>query len=323
MSQYFGHFIILGYKSFQETTQKCIESIGKFSFEPSLKFTVIDNGSSDHSPILQEQFLRKFPNIDSCLLPENTGFAGGMNYGAQLHDSSWIILLGSDIEFSDTSFEIFLNAMQTAPENVGIICPVTNEAGTAQKILSGQWASSDQAFSTFYKTHSTLSGQLIPLYRADFFCVAIRRIVWDQLNGLSLAYGRGYYEDFDFSLKAKFKGFSICMVEDAFVFHQGSGSFKASIDQKKLIKENKKIFLSNFPGVKLPHRREDNLAILEHYSKLQDSEFCLPGIQELIKIRVNLLEKDVPRSFWKKRIWKLKTSFIKSYLNNRLEKIKM
>jgi len=306
----FIHAIILGYTNFSLTSKQCLESLESEFPRKDIQFTVVDNGSSDNAAELQELYALQNPNIHSVILPQNLGFAGGMNFGASLVSAEWLLLLGSDTVFPGEAFERLYTQLKTIPLEVGIVAPVTNEAGTAQKLDFYQ-NSSDEICDLYEKNYSTRTGLITPLYRADFFCVAIRKSLWDQLNGLDLNYGRGYYEDFDFCMRAKKLGYSCLMLEDVFVFHQGSASFSQDPHQRVLIKNNKKIFMNQFPDAQLRHRRLDNLMVLENYLNLPMEQLKLKEVQSRLSWRLQMANNDNPRSFWKKWLWKNKVNKVR------------
>ena len=299
----FLHIVVLGYGKFQQTTQQCLASLIKEITRTDLKVTVIDNGSPDDSATLQSQHLQQYPEVQSVILPSNLGFAGGMNHGVRLKDAEWVLLLGSDTILSPNAIDILYQHLYTLDATIGIVGPVTNEAGNTQKLdIDAQLP--EEFFNEFQKLFPVATNLQTPIYRADFFCVAIRKSLWDQLNGLDMSYGRGYYEDFDFCMRGKMLGFEVVMLEDMFVFHAGSVSFKSDPEQKQLIKNNKKIFRRKFPQAQLRHRRLDNLLVLKYYLNLPLNRLMVKEVQNRILMRLNMAENDYPRSFWKKWFWK-------------------
>ena len=311
------HGIVLGYGKFEETSCLCLNSLISDIKGSHTVVTVIDNGSPDNSAVLQAQFVKNHPQFNSVTLAENLGYAGGMNYGAALIDATWILLIGSDTVFSSGALQLFCDILPTLDPKVGIVGPVTNEAGTAQQMsfLSAAWPSIIQEFQEQYKEPSGLH---VPLCRADFFCVAIRKTLWDELGGLDLAYGRGYYEDFDFCLRAKARGYQIIMLEDVFIYHAGSQSFKSDSGQKQLIKKNKDIFIQKFPQAELRHRRLDQLKTLQYYLSLPNSFIRQSQIKKRIMHRLEMVKNDQPRSFWKKWRWGLQVKAIEHEIQKRL-----
>jgi GT2 family glycosyltransferase len=318
-SPYFIHAIVLGYGKFKETSQHCLDSIVQEFDRKDIKISIIDNGSPDQSPQLQEEYAQQHPQINSIVLPQNLGFAGGMNYGANLYQADWLLLLGSDTILHPDAFQILYNTLQNIAPNIGLVGPVSNSAGTCQK-LDLQQTNSSAIFQEINTKSPEPTNLLIPMYRADFFCVAIRKSLWDKLGGLDLAYGRGYYEDFDFCMRAQKEQYQSVMIEDMFVYHAGSSSFKSDPTQKQLIKQNKKIFKQKFPHAELRHLREDNRKVLEWYLQLDLSQLLKSGIYARLMLRWEAAHHNQPRSFYKKWLWRYKIQKIQKQLNKILKK---
>jgi GT2 family glycosyltransferase len=298
----FLHTIVLGYGRFKHTSQRCLESL--LPIPDAVEVRIFDNGSPDDSPQLQTQFVGNHPAIRSTIHPSNLGFAGGMNAAVELLDTpcEWLMLLGNDTIFHPHAFTKLVQAMHQVPPEIGILGPMTNFAGTAQG-LQTLGSSPEEAFSRWDQLPQIEDVLWSPLYRADFFCVAIRKSVWDELQGLDRSYGRGYYEDFDFCMRAKEKGYGCAMIENAFVFHQGSASFKHDPHQSELIKKNKKHFVQQFPHAELRHRRLDHFKTMEWYLQPQDSKPMQSLVRQLVQLRLESLVIDLPKSLIKKWLW--------------------
>ncbi len=183
--------------------------------------------------------------------------------------------------------------------------PVTNAAGNGQRLWKpgashAEWLDIG-AWINSHPTH-----QLMPAYRCDFFCIAIRRDVWDELGGLDLAFGLGYYEDFDFSLRLAKAGYRQMITEDVFILHVGSATFQGSKSARDLIKRNKKLLQSKHPDARFEHTRLGNLAVLQAYQELRARGQWTPELEMRQELRFGALEGDAPRSLIKKWLWKRK-----------------
>jgi GT2 family glycosyltransferase len=101
--------------------------------------------------------------------------------------------------------------------------------------------------------------------RLDFFCVAIRKTVFDKLGGFDERFGMGYYEDVDFSTMAGMAGFRMMFTEDCFIFHRGSKTFDEKM-VKRLMHENKRKIMEKYSGrIKLYPTRDRNMNIMKQY----------------------------------------------------------
>jgi GT2 family glycosyltransferase len=308
MNQPYIDILLLSYGKFTTTTQPCLDSLLPDSRNENYRLTVIDNHSPDDSAERIRDYLKDQPQVRTVYLETNTGFGGGMNHGATLATAEWLLLVNSDTVFAPGALDILHQALLAQPAKVGMVGPITNAAGNDQ----GYAISGDRiaVLNTAAELQNTPCHVLIPCYRLDFFCVAIRRSLWVQLHGLDPIFGLGYYEDTDFSMRAKNLGIQMMICEDAFVYHVGGSSFSTNPKGKQLIKRNKKIFLRRHPKAELHHQREGNLAALEAYAKLRLNKVWNDGLAIRAKYRINALLSNMPRSPLKKWLWRRKVNKI-------------
>lgn len=304
MSRPYIDLILLSYGKFATTTKPCLASLVNECANENFRLTVIDNCSPDNSANEIREYLKPYPHVRAQYLETNTGFGGGMNHGASLADGEWLLLVNSDTIFAPGALVALYHALKEQPADVSMVGPITNAAGNGQdyKIGGNPNEVLDQA--KFVREFPTQV--LIPCYRLDFFCVAIRRSLWQQLHGLDPIFGLGYYEDTDFSMRARSAGSRMMICEDAFVYHAGGSSFANNPKARQLIKRNKKIFMQRHPDAVLHHKREGNLAALEEYAILRQQGKWNEGLAIRAKLRVEALLTDLPRSPIKKWLWQRK-----------------
>lgn len=295
--------VILGFRNFDVTTRPCLESLVPWFDDAEIEFIVVDNGSSDDSAKKTEAWCSSHPRVKCLLSKTNRGFAGGMNWGASHASGQWLLLVNNDTIFPAQTLDALKRVVREVPDDVAMLGPVTNAAGNGQRLWKpgathedwlqvGQWLNENP-------TH-----QLMPAYRCDFFCIAIRRDVWARLDGLDLDFGLGYYEDFDFSLRLAKAGYRQMITEDVFILHLGSATFKASPAARALIKRNKKLLKSKHPDARFEHTRLGNLAVLQAYRSLRGVGRWTPELQARWQLRHGALAGDAPRSFIKRWLWK-------------------
>jgi GT2 family glycosyltransferase len=303
--------LVLGFRNFDVTTRVCLESMTPWFDDPAFEVLVIDNNSPDDSARKTAAWCAAHPRV-KCLLSEtNRGFAGGMNWGAAQARGQWLLLVNNDTVFPVGTLDALKRVIREAPTDVAMLGPVTNAAGNGQRLWKpgatheewlqiGRWLNE-------HPTH-----QLMPVYRCDFFCIAIRRAVWNELGGLDPAFGLGYYEDFDFSLRLAKAGYRQFITEDVFVLHVGSASFKANPQAKALMKRNKKLLQSKHPDARFEHTRLGNFAVLRAYQDLGAAGRWTPELERRWQLRIGALEGDAPRSLLKKWLWKKKVKQVLS-----------
>lgn len=305
--------VLLCYGKFATTTKPCLDSLLADCTNADLRLTVIDNGSYDNSAEELKEYLKPYSHVRAEYLKDNIGYAGGMNYAVSLADAEWLFLITNDTIFAPGSLRALCNTLRELSADVGLVGPITNAAGNGQEYsIKG---SASEVLNKARTIQQSPCHALISAYRLDFFCVAIRKSVWDQLHGYDPVYGKGYYEDTDFSMRAKTAGYSMVICEDAFVYHVGSATFSTDPNTRKLIKRNKKIFMQRHPHATLHHKRQCNLAALEEYAKLRQKGVWNEGLAMRAKLRIEALLTDLPRSpikkwLWQRKVKKILTKFI-------------
>jgi GT2 family glycosyltransferase len=183
--------------------------------------------------------------------------------------------------------------------DLGLVGPVSNAAGNEQGIYTD--AGSIEGVIQEGLAYANSGGSsLHAAYRLDFFCVAISKKVIEQAGLLDEGFGRGYFEDFDYSLRAVGAGFGLAVAEDAFVYHRGSASFaKMPAETRGLIRRNKQRVISKHgKDVVFPHARDGNLAILAQYAEARSRGETIPEIR--CRNRLQYADSQMPRS-WLKR----------------------
>lgn len=295
--------VVLGYRNFAATTGPCLESLSPWIHDPEIEILVIDNGSPDDSGALTAKWCAENPRVKALLSNTNRGYAGGMNWGAEQAQGQWLFLVNNDTVFPAHALDALKRIVRTAPPEVAMLGPVTNAAGNGQCLWS-PGTSHAEWLEIGSMLHDNPTHQLMPTYRCDFFCIAIRRDVWIQLGGLDTSFGLGYYEDFDFSLRLRKAGWEQKITEDVFVLHIGSATFQASNVAKQLLKRNKKILRNKHPDAHFEHLRLGNLVMVQTYLSLKNQGLWSPALEYRSVFRTKALRQDTPRSFFKKSWWK-------------------
>jgi GT2 family glycosyltransferase len=299
--------IVLGYNNFEKYTLPCLNSL-MAQLTENTELILVENQSPDGSDKLAFDYAQHNNRLTFIQSPINAGFAGGMNLGAREAKGDWLLLTNNDTIFPPSAIQRLLAVLQAQEKDIGAVGLLTNQAGNGQH-LNFTNASLQETISFGEKLHTLATGLVFPADRLDFFCVAIRKACWEELNGLDTGYGRGYYEDFDFSLRATAKGWKQVITEDVFVLHVGSGAFSSvSAEQKKLLKQNKKRLKRIHPTVVFTHKRLENLSVLNSYRYSKSAiDWTNPGIQLRLEKRLLELANNNPKSLMKRWLWKRKS----------------
>ena len=204
--------------------QGCLESIVRRSARRTFEIVVVDNGS--HLRLLR--WVKGFAAQHECVrivrLEDNTGFARGVNLGVSASRGRFIVLLNSDTAVTKGWLDGLIDALEH-DRSLGIVSPTTNYVGEGPQLdsaASGVEPSTADAYAATIHDRDVI----VVSERLTFFCVAIRRELFEMLNGLDEGFGVGNFEDDDFCSRAELLGFTLAVAGNVFVYHEGSATFR-------------------------------------------------------------------------------------------------
>lgn len=222
--------------------RECIDSLYASRVNASYEVIVIDQKSTDGTRQLLRNYASRFENFTLIENPENVGFARAMNQGASVAKGQYLVLANSDLIFTHGWLDPLLQAVQQDPE-IGIISPVTNYVGEGPQLDLEAVGIKPHEANSYAEKAANRHQELDAVDRLVFFCVLIRKNIYDLLGGLANIYSLGNYEDDDFCLRARLAGYKLRIACNSFVFHYGSKTFiRQKIDYKKVMQRNEKIF---------------------------------------------------------------------------------
>jgi GT2 family glycosyltransferase len=214
-----------------EHARQCLAAVYAAATRIPFETIVVNNGSSpDVAAWLAEETAVR-PNLTVLSFPSPLGFAGAVNAGMRTARHEFLVPLNSDAVVTDGWLDGLVDLMIADPK-IGIASPVTNHSGPGPQLVEEP-----------PQTGSCLP----PIYesrRLFFFCVMIRRELWDSLQGLDEIYGVGTYEDDDFCLRARLAGWRMAVDPNVFILNHASRTFSENrIDREEWLFRNEKLFL--------------------------------------------------------------------------------
>ena len=215
-----------------ELTRACIESVEKNTTD--YEIIIVDNGSK--KPFKSKHFVLRLDN--------NVGFPKACNQGIKKSSGDVIVLLGNDTIVSPN----WLDHLSVHLENYDLVGPLCNSVSGVQMLtLSGLSlpAGLNELAETVYKASC---GRSMPYHRIVFFCVAIKKEVFEKIGFLDEAFSPGNCEDDDFCLRAISAGFKLGVAQDTFIYHVGSATFNDNASEYgKLLAVNMQKLMSKYP----------------------------------------------------------------------------
>ncbi|MED4889246.1 glycosyltransferase [Lysinibacillus fusiformis] len=215
--------VIVTYNNWSYTKQ-CLESLIRNNEYSNFEIIIVDNNSTDETKLQLARIAN--PNIKVVFSPVNLGFAGGNKAGCNLATGEYIILLNNDTIVTQNWIEKLIKPL-VENHHIGMAGPVSNSVGNDQMLdfcianpISGPSNLWLQDFNRFNKGNFRYTDLL------GFYCVAIKKEVYEKAGDLDINYGIGMFEDDDYCEKVKSLGYKLVIVEDVFIYHHGSVSFK-------------------------------------------------------------------------------------------------
>lgn len=164
----------------------------------------------------------------------NLGWLKATNLGLKAADGEYVCLLNNDVVCGEGWLARCIDLIRREPE-IGLVNPRGNErtenAGVNDIDAYARHLAAAQR--GLYTERAHCSG----------FCLVMPRRVIRDVGLLDEVFAGGYYEDNDFSYRARAAGYRCAQCDDAFVFHLGSQSFgKLPAEEKRaLIARNREI----------------------------------------------------------------------------------
>ena len=196
--------------------------------EGNFQILIVDNGSIDNTIELAQQML---PLAAILRNSANLGFAGGNNVGirhALAHGASHVVLVNDDLALEpDWLTKIDLHCGPNLKIGIAGGCirflekpELVNSTGLEVDLL---WRATDRDFMRPFSEATKTSG---PIFAMTGGAMWICRQVLEKIGLLDEVFF-AYYEDLDFSMRAKRAGFQIEYVANAISYHKFSGSLGA------------------------------------------------------------------------------------------------
>ncbi|MDR7545122.1 MAG: glycosyltransferase [Armatimonadota bacterium] len=202
----------------------CLDGLLRNTAWPNYSVVVVDNGSNDGTVTYLKELAEQFCHIQYISSEFNEGFAGAVNRGITSSWGEYVVPLNDDTIVTEGWLEALLRHLE-AGRDVGMVGPVTNEAGNEAKIATAYSNVTEmEAFARKYvRAHA---GRAFEVPVLGFFCVAIPRRVLDAVGLLDERFGVGMFEDDDLCHRVRLAGYRLLCAEDAFVHHFHSATFR-------------------------------------------------------------------------------------------------
>jgi len=199
-------------------TKRCIEALMAKTALP-YGLILIDNGSTAETKRYLEDVKKAHAHIVLIRNEENAGWVKALNQGIEASSAGYICAMNNDAIVMTEGWLSKLIDIAESEQDIGLINP-TFEIKNKERFLDA------------------------PFVEVDFcrgYCVVIKRRVIDEVGLFDEAYGIGYYDDDDYSVRAIRAGFRCVRAQGVFVEHLKDSTFTTIFEEEK----RRKLHLKN------------------------------------------------------------------------------
>ncbi len=242
----------------RELVRECLESIRKYQDNDNFEIIYVDNASSDGTVAMIKEH---FPGVRILENSENLGFTKANNQAIAVCKGKYILLLNSDTLVLDDALDVMVNFLEQNPD-VGVCGAKLLNADKSLQISYGDFPTmittlaSTVPFSKILpksvrkKSLARLPEETVVPTEVDYVsgaCLMVRREVLEEVGLMDEQFVE-YFNETDWCLRIKNKGWKICYIPDAQIIHYGGHTMKKDPDRftKESYKSMYKFFRKHY-----------------------------------------------------------------------------
>ena len=249
-------------------TEQCLDSILNLECKTRYKITVVNNGSSDDTLGILEDYREAYSNIDIISNASNLGFSRACNQGIKNSNEEFVLLLNNDTIPKAGWLDSLMNEIKS-DENIAAVgsCLLYPD----NELIQHSWVTigNDKGHIAPYHAYKYGNRDELPetqvsrdVNAVTGACIIIRKEAAEKVKYFSEEYINGF-EDIDFCLKLRESGYRIRYCADSILYHLESMTEKRhskDMDNWLLLKktwEHKNVFDES------PDQTARSLALIE------------------------------------------------------------
>lgn len=264
----------------------CLESVQAFTDYPEARVLLLDDGSDG---FVRERLAaardRGGPLPVRLVRHEAArGFVQSANRAFRETDGDYVALLNSDTLVTP-GWLARLVAAAESDERIGCVMPMSNHCSFHSLAVPMGWNVFQYAADLGRRMRCTAFDAVT----ASAFCLLFRRAALEDVGPFDEAFGLGYGEESDWSMRARHRGWKVAGAEDAFVYHRGRVSFKDH-KERTFREHNYRLFMerwgAGYSAAMARYAREDALGPLRRaYVRMSEpvAPPVLPALMEKLR----------------------------------------
>ena len=234
--------VIVPVYSDYHATQACLTSLLDELRVSGHRAILVNDATPDARIAKYLDNLQGEPGIEVLVNERNLGFAGATNRGLEQSKQGDVILLNADT-IVPLGFINRLAAAARSSADIGTVMPLSNHGFP---ILGGPIGTREDIETINAIAGRTNAQRTIDIPSGIGFCLYVTRACLDAVGLLDEDFGRGYYEDADFCMRARAHGYRNVCSPSVYIGHAGSMSFGQQ--KRSLVMRNSTIIDRRYPA---------------------------------------------------------------------------
>lgn len=238
--------IIPVYEDF-DATRGCFEALFAQDWDEPVRIIAVDDASPNAALALWLDAQAAAGRLVLLRNAANAGFAASVNRALALCGSGDVVLLNADALPPPGGLARLAAVARSAPE-IGTVTPLSNNGEYCSfpaPNVANPLPEAEEVARIDRLARKANGAAFVDLPNGIGFCLYITRACLDAVGPLPEIYARGYFEDVEFCLRAREKGFrNVCAV-GVYVGHAGARSFGAG--KRQLVMRNLAVLERRFP----------------------------------------------------------------------------
>ena len=218
-----------------EALRKCLRSIEESEGRETFQVIVVDNGSSDGSAQLDNEF----GNVQWIRLPKNFGLTKALNLGWRAADAEYVFFLHDDTALEQRAVVILADALDSNSD-AGAVCPLLIDQGQNPAPQLGDLPPTGQ-----WRPAQITGTAPIPVDYPRGAALMIRVFLIKSIRQIDEHYGQ-FGADADLTAQIRRGGKKILLLPEARAYHQGSTGY--SPIERADFQNARAVFLGKYQG---------------------------------------------------------------------------